>query len=82
MVDRIEFTFKTESDLSLSIETSINQNNWNEVASGEFVSGSVPETRLKIMDEAKVRFLRVNIIAKDKKAAVAIGEIEVFGTTE
>ncbi len=81
-VDRVEFTFNTESDLSLSIETSISQNNWDEVASGEFVSGSVPETHLKVTDVAKVRFLRVNIIAKDKKAAVAIGEIEVFGTTE
>lgn len=81
-VDRIEFTFKTLSDLGLSIETSINQKKWNEVASGEFVCGSVSETHFKITDLAKVRFLRVNIITKNKKASVAIGEIEVFGMTE
>jgi beta-galactosidase len=80
-VDRVELTFISRPNLNLSIETSLNQNDWKVVAKGEYISGSIPEITLKISDNSKVRFLRINITTENNKTPVIIGEIEVFGET-
>lgn len=80
-VDRVELTFISFPNLNLSIETSLNQKDWKEVAKGEYISESIPEITLKISDNSKVRFLKINVTSKNNKSPVVIGEIEVFGET-
>ena len=79
-VDRVEFTI-ISANIDLTIETSINQTDWKEVASGKHKSNSLSEQKFKIDDDANVRFLRVNITYKNSDSPVIIGEIEVFGNT-
>lgn len=80
-VDRAEITFVSTDDLNVSIETSLNKKEWNEVAKGEYMPGSIPQVIIQIAGSHEVRFLRVNIREKKKNASVIIGEIEVFGKT-
>lgn len=81
-VDRVELTLMSAPDLNLSIETSLNQKDWEEVATGEYLSGASPEIKFQVRDESAVRFIRVNLTAKRAETPVVIGEIEVFGKTE
>jgi len=80
-VERVELNFKPPADLDVSIETSSNQKKWKQVAKGEYVTGSVPVLSFEVTDSSKVRFLRVNITAKDDTLPLGVGEIEVFGST-
>lgn len=80
-VDRVEITFRSTPDLKLYIETSLNQKDWNKVAHGAYINGSVNHVVYKVDDSSEVRFLRVSITPKSNKLPIEIGEIEVFGKT-
>jgi len=80
-VDRVEITFVSKDDFNLTIETSLNKKEWNEVAKGEYITGSIPQVIFQIKDNSEVRFLRVHFSEKKENTSVVIGEIEVFGKT-
>jgi len=78
-VDRIEVAFNSAPDLSLNIETSMNQKDWNKVAKGTYIAGSNSEILFNVKDNSEVRFLKVTFTTQSKDTPVSIGEIEVFG---
>jgi len=80
-LDRIELSFQNSPDLELKIETTENRKKWTTVAQGNYSASKKEIVNLKIEDTTKVRFLRVTITPKSKKAHVEVGEIEVFGKT-
>ncbi len=80
-VERIEFTFKPAANVKINVETSTNRKEWIEVASGVFISGSVPVINFDVKDKTKVRFLKVTFSVEDTSVPFGIGEIEVFGST-
>jgi hypothetical protein len=80
-VDRVEITFNSAPDLSLSIETSNNQKDWNKVAKGSYLAGVNSEILFNVKDNSEVRFLRVTFTTQSKDTPGSIGEIEVFGRT-
>lgn len=80
-VQRVEFTFKPAADVKITIETSLNRKGWKTVASGEFISTSVPSISYDVKDNTKVRFLKVTFTVEDTSVPFGVGEIEVFGST-
>ena len=80
-VQRVEFTFKPAADVKINVETATNRKDWIEVASGVFISGSVPTINFDVKDNTKVRFLKVTFSVEDTSVPFGIGEIEVFGST-
>jgi len=77
-VDRVEFTFAQADGVKLILETSFNQKDWIEVASGKYKKDGNTETVFKISDKTEVRFLRVRF---QTNKPLVVGEIEVFGNT-
>jgi len=80
-VQRVEFTFKPAANVKINVETSTNRKNWIPVASGVFISGSVPTMNFDVKDKTKVRFLKATFSVEDTSVPFGIGEIEVFGST-
>ena len=70
------------ADVKIKVETSLNRKGWKKVASGEFISGSVPTINFEVNDKTKVRFLKVTFSVEDTSVPFGVGEIEVFGSTQ
>tara|TARA_B100000809_G_scaffold266930_1_gene333179 strand:- start:7038 stop:9668 length:2631 start_codon:yes stop_codon:yes gene_type:complete len=79
-VDRVELNFVNAFSGKISIATSLNRKEWNVVDENKYQNNK--ELHRKIEDDAKVRFLRINLKPKNLKDPLVIGEFEVFGKTD
>jgi len=78
-VDRVELSFVSEFKGSILIETSLNKKEWKTVDENTY--HNIKETKRKIEDTNKVRFLRINLKPKNINELLVIGEFEVFVNT-
>lgn len=78
-VDRIELSFVSAFKGSILIETSLNKKDWKAVDKNTY--HNIKETKRKIEDKSKVRFLRIKLTPKNIDELLVIGEFEVFGNT-
>lgn len=78
-VDRVELSFIAAYKGQISIETSLNKKEWKGVAQNTY--HNMKETKRKIEDTTKVRFIRIHLMPKNINEPLVIGEFEVFGKT-
>lgn len=78
-VDRVELSFIAAYKGQISIETSLNKKEWKGVAQNTY--HNMKETKHKIEDTTKVRFIRIHLMPKNINEPLVIGEFEVFGKT-
>ena len=77
----VELHVRSAPDVSLSVETSTNQNDWKEVARGVYRPGMDPDIDFDVKDDTEVRFLRVVFTTNNNNPTIEISQIEVFGKT-
>jgi beta-galactosidase len=77
-VERVEISIKSMPDAAIGISTSLNREDWKQVARGEFKTGRNPELIYTVSDSSEVRFLRLDFSVEELETPLKIGEIEVF----